>query len=176
MLHTYKIQRTGETFTYDTTTNGLIDPQGNMLSAPFIPPPDWDELQRRFNSYNIANNPVSIKISLGQACNYSCGYCMQKDIGNPNERPPSGLAPILIKNIHKKLDLTDTSRIELWGGETLLYWNDIILFMKEFDRPGLTWYIPTNGTPLMDKHIDFFMQLQGNVAMGISHDGPPRIS
>lgn len=171
MIHTYKIQRTGELFQYDTSTNGLLTGTGEPLSRPFTPPADWMELQHRFGSHTIARNPTTIKISLGQACNYSCGYCMQKDIGNPNERPASGLANTLAKNL-KRLNLSELARVELWGGETLLYWNDIKTIMQEFDSPNITWYIPTNGTPLMHKHIDFFMGLQGNIAMGISHDGP----
>lgn len=168
----YQIVRTGEYFFYDNETNGLLDTNGNYLSTPFVQPADWDDLRDRFGTDRIAKNPETIKITLGHGCNYSCGYCMQKDIGNPNERAVNGLTPMLIKNIRRHLDTSDTTRIELWGGETLLYWKDIMPIMEEFDREGVTWYVPTNGTPLMHKHIDFFMQLKGTVAMGISHDGP----
>ena len=168
----FEIVRTGEHFYYDNETNGLLDPNGKHLSAPFTASPDWDDLKDRFGTDRIAKNPETIKITMGHGCNYSCGYCMQKDIGNPDERAVNGLTPMLIKNIRRHLDTSDTTRIELWGGETLLYWKDMMPIMKEFDREGVTWYVPTNGTPLMHKHLDFFMQLKGDVAMGISHDGP----
>lgn len=168
----FLINRTGEYFYYDNSTNGLISSAGKQLSTPFVEPAEWNELKDRFGSDFIAKNPETIKITMGHGCNYSCGYCMQKDIGNPDERAVNGLTPMLIKNIRRHLDTSDTTRIELWGGETLLYWKDMVSIMNEFDTTGVTWYIPTNGTPLHHKHLDFFMKLKGNVAMGISHDGP----
>lgn len=168
----FQITRTGEYFYYDNETNGLLNSNGKPLSQPFVEPVDWDDLRDRFGTDRIAKNPETIKITLGHGCNYSCGYCMQKDIGNPDERAVNGLTPMLIKNIRRHLDTSQTTRIELWGGETLLYWKDIMPIMEEFDHERVTWYIPTNGTPLMHKHIDFFMQLKGTVAVGISHDGP----
>ena len=166
------IEKSGVHFYYNNQNNGLIDANGNYLSTPWVQPDDWDDLKDRFGSTTVVNNPETIKITLGHGCNYSCGYCMQKDIGNPDERPVNGLTPMLIKSIKRHLDLRETTRIELWGGETLLYWKDMMPIMEEFDREGLTWYVPTNGTPLMHKHVDFFMKLKGKVAMGISHDGP----
>jgi len=168
----FKVSTSGTEFLYDNKTNGLYSVDGTPLTAPFTEPPEWDQLKDRFGALHVTKKPETIKISLGQGCNYSCGYCMQKDIGNPNERAANGVTPILIKNIERHLDLSELVRFELWGGETLLYWNDIVPLMERFDREGITWYIPTNGTPLHRKHIDFFKQLKGNVAMGISHDGP----
>jgi uncharacterized protein len=171
-LTKFEIVRTGEHFYYNNENNGLLDANGNSLSRAFVPPADWNQLEDRFGRTDVVKNPETIKITLGHGCNYSCGYCMQKDIGNPDERPVNGLTPMLISKIRRHLDLSETTRIELWGGETLLYWKDMMPIMEEFDREGVTWYIPTNGTPLMHKHIDFFMRLKGRVAMGISHDGP----
>lgn len=168
----FEIVNSGEFFLYDNSNNGLYTAAGQPLSKPFQEPADWHALKDRFGATHVSKTPETIKISLGQGCNYSCGYCMQKDIGNPNERPPNGLTPMLIEKIRRHLDLSELLRFELWGGETLLYWKDMVPLMEEFDREGITWYIPTNGTPLMHKHIDFFKQLKGNVAMGISHDGP----
>jgi len=171
-LSKYRIVRTGEHFYYDNETNGLLDPDFRALSSPIVVPDDYEDLYSQFRTNVKSNHPHLIKITLGHGCNYSCGYCMQKDIGNPNERPPNGLTPALIKNMRENFDLSKIERIELWGGETLLYWKDMMPIMEAFDREGLTWYIPTNGTPLMQKHIDFLMQLKGKTAFGISHDGP----
>jgi len=171
-LTKFKIERTGEFFYYDNKSSVLLDNNKKRLALPVKDPSAEAELKGRFGRNTKDNNPETIKITLGHGCNYSCGYCMQKDIGNPDERPANGMTPMLIKNIRRNLDISETNRIELWGGETLLYWNDIQALMTEFDHEGITWYIPTNGTPLMDKHLDFFMQLKGEVAIGISHDGP----
>lgn len=171
-LTKFQLVTSGTTFFYDNENNGLYDTQGAPLSKPWQEPSDWADLKDRFGTDRKSKKPETIKVTLGHGCNYSCGYCMQKDIGNPNERSVNGLTPLLIKNIRQHLDTNELTRFELWGGETLLYWKDMMPIMEEFDREGITWYIPTNGTPLMMKHIDFFMQLKGNVAMGISHDGP----
>ena len=172
----FLIKRTGQYFYYDNSSNGLYDDSMNALSVPFSEPDGWDDLKHRFGSTIKNKEPATIKVTLGHACNYSCGYCLQKDIGNPNERPASGLTPMLIKNIRRHLDLSQLTRFELWGGETLLYWKDIVTLIEEFDNDNITWYIPTNGTPLSHKHVDFFMQIKGTVAMGISHDGPGHVS
>lgn len=170
--------KTGEPvfFHYNNANNGLYDGNMNPLSVPWTPPADWDDLKDRFGTTSLSKKPETMKVTLGHGCNYNCGYCMQKDIGNPDERPVNGMTPMLIKNIRRHLDTSEVKRFELWGGETLLYWRDIMPIMEEFDREDITWYIPTNGTPLMKKHVDFFKQLKGNVAMGISHDGPGHTS
>lgn len=171
-LSKFIITESGKHFYHDNRHNVLLDDKKNPLYRPFQQPSDWDDLKDRFSRKDKTNSPETMKITLGHGCNYSCGYCMQKDIGNPNERAKNGLTPLLIKNINRHLKLGGLKRFELWGGETLLYWNDIVEIINQFDRPGIQWYIPTNGTPLQHKHIDFFSKLQGDVAMGISHDGP----
>jgi uncharacterized protein len=172
MIHKFKIDRTGEFFHYDNTTNSLLD--GNLipLSKPFVVTEEMLGMERDFGSTSIDKDPYTVKITLGHGCNYSCGYCMQKDIGNPDERPVQGATPMLIKNMKRGLDMSKITRIELWGGETLLYWPDIKHIIEAFDNEQVVWYIPTNGTTLMHKHIEYFKQIKGRVAFGISHDGP----
>lgn len=171
-LTKFRIVNTGEYFYHDNQSNGLLDPDLKDLSTPVVVPDDYQDLYDEFQTNVKSNHPHLMKITLGHGCNYSCGYCMQKDIGNPDERPPNGLTPKLIADLRSNFDFSKIERIELWGGETLLYWKDMMPIMEEFDREGIMWYIPTNGTPLMQKHIDFLMQLKGNTAFGISHDGP----
>jgi len=77
-----------------------------------------------------------------------------------------------LDSVNKNLDLSHIKKIELWGGETLLYWNDIVNIMDNLDREDLSWYIPTNGTPLQMKHVEYLSNLKGRVGIGISHDGP----
>ncbi len=171
-LTKFKIERTGQFFYYDNSKNGLLDNKFKPLYRPFEPYPEFEELKDRFGTDTKSKSPEAIKITLGHGCNYSCGYCLQKDIGNPDERPANGLTPTLLKNIQRHLDLHRLERIELWGGETLLYWKDMLPIIDALDHEGITWYIPTNGTTLLPKHLDKFMTLKGNVTIGISHDGP----
>ncbi len=172
MIHKFKIERTGEFFHYNNETNSLLDNNLNKLSKLYEANAETGQMIEDFGSTSVAKDPYTIKITLGHGCNYSCGYCMQKDIGNPNERPAQGSTPMLIKNMKRHLDMSKTNRIELWGGETLLYWPDIMQIIEAFDNEQIVWYIPTNGTTLMPKHVEYFKQIKGRVAFGISHDGP----
>lgn len=161
----FKIEKTGEVFLYDNALNTIVGPNGKPMGLE-------SELIAADPRFDKSDTPMTIKVILGHACNYNCSYCLQKDIGNPAERPKNIMTKELIKKLQKHLDLSKLARIELWGGETFLYWNDIIEIIGALDRPGLEWYLPTNGTILKLKHADFFSRLQGKVQIGISHDGP----
>jgi len=169
-LFKFQVDGSSQILSYNNVTNSIEDENGDPLTTEPITI-DLDH-QTRFGVLTKNKTPIMVKIILGHGCNYSCGYCLQKDIGNPNERKTNSLTPMLIKSIHRHLDITKLERIELWGGETLLYWNDIKELMLELDADAITWYIPTNGTLLANKHVDFFKQLKGKVVIGISHDGP----
>jgi uncharacterized protein len=172
MIHKFKIERTGEFFHYDNEMNSLLDGNLNKLSKPFERTDQIVAMERDFGSTSVAKDPYTVKITLGHGCNYSCGYCLQKDIGNPLERPVQGATPMLIKNMKQSLDMSKVNRMEMWGGETLLYWPDIMQIVEAFDHEKMMWYIPTNGTTLMHKHVEYFKTIKGRVAFGISHDGP----
>lgn len=168
----FKLKDSGRTFHYQNTDNGLYDDQFNLLSLPPERSPEWYESVRPLFGVTHKNNrPVALRILLGHACNYSCSYCMQKDIGNPDERPENVYARMFVKSL-EKLDLTDLERIELWGGEPFLYWKDIERIMPALDKKGRHFYISTNGSALRQKHVDFFKSLEASVMLGISHDGP----
>ncbi len=164
----FKVITTGEVFYYENENHALYDSSGTKLNIDFDP----SKLSLPTSSLKKSKNAKTIKIVLGHACNYSCGYCVQKDIGNSNERAKNDNTQIFISKLKQNINTEALERIELWGGETLLYWPDIIEIMKQLDRPGITWYIPTNGTTLMNKHVDYFSALKGKVTIGISHDGP----
>jgi uncharacterized protein len=168
----FRLKDTGHIFHYQNTDNGLYDDQFNLLSLPPEKAPEWYEsVQPLFGVTHKNNRPVALRILLGHACNYSCSYCMQKDIGNPDERPENIYARMFVKSL-EKLDLTDLERIELWGGEPFLYWKDIERIMPALDKKGRHFYISTNGSALRQKHVDFFKSLEASVMLGISHDGP----
>ncbi len=164
-LTQFRIDKTNEVFKYDNSLNTIIMPDGSHFGKPTLS-------EATEPTFHKVNNPTTIKIILGHACNYSCSYCVQKDIGNPSERPKNIMTKDFIRRIEKNLLVDNIKRIELWGGETFLYWNDIMEIMKAFDREGLEWYLPTNGTILKLKHAEFFHDLKSKICIGISHDGP----
>lgn len=161
----FQIERTGETVLYNNYTNGLYgeDLTPWTKEGPNMVPPK--------PSLKKSNKPYWLRILLGHACNYDCSYCMQKDIGNPNERAKISTVDRFIEQM-KNLDLSEVSKIDLWGGETLLYWRTITPIIEALDAPHFQWYIPTNGVPLRPKHVEFFDKLQAKVGIGMSHDGP----
>lgn len=131
-----------------------------------------EEYLDRKKSRKKRSKIAAMRILLGHGCNYACGYCMQKDIGNPFERPRNKNTEKFIADVKQYLDISEIQRIELWGGESLLYWKDIVEIITAFDKEGLEFYISTNGSPLQMKHIEFFKNIKGRVAITISHDGP----
>lgn len=171
----FKLKESNKIFYYRNTDNSIHNDAGEILS---LPPKEGFEFFENIKAQNIfgvahkTNKPTALRILLGHACNYSCGYCMQKDIGNPNERPENFWLEPFIESINNHLDLEQLERIELWGGEPFLYWNDMVPIMKRLDAPNRHFYISTNGSALRQKHVDFFKTLQATIMMGISHDGP----
>lgn len=166
-LSKFKIVKTSESFYYKNDLHALYDEKLEPLNREFD-----SKIFLPKSGLTKSSRPKTVKIVLGHGCNYSCGYCVQKDIGNPNERNKNSNLGLFIDQVTKNLDFNELERIELWGGETLLYWPDIVELMSKFDRENLNWYIPTNGTTLSPKHVEFFSKLKGKVSIGISHDGP----
>jgi len=169
----FKLKDSQTIFYYEIEENAIYNSAGEPLSLPPTESYEWyDSVRHIFGTRKKTNKPVALRILLGQACNYSCGYCMQKDIGNPDERPENKDLDRFIKSISTHLDLENLERIELWGGEPFLYWKDLIPLMQFLDKEGRHFYISTNGSALRQKHVDFFKTLKSTVQMGISHDGP----
>jgi uncharacterized protein len=161
----------GSSFYYDSHSNTIYNTVGEQLSLPPSKPIDYYESEAANHGVDYkVNNPFAIRILLGHACNYNCTYCMQKDIGNPLERPQSIYTDTFIDNIKKNLNLDRLNRIELWGGEPFLYWKDMVELMKFFDSPDREFFISTNGSAFVQKHVDFFSTLKSTILISCSHD------
>ena len=93
----FKLKNSGGVVYYEIETNGLYNELGESLSMP--PEQDlsfYEEAKQFHGTRKKTNKPTAIRILLGHACNYSCDYCMQKDIGNPEELPANkNLQPFL---------------------------------------------------------------------------------
>lgn len=159
------------TIDYDSHTNTVRNIAGEILSLPQEYSDEWYEEQASNHGVETkVKNPIAIRILLGHACNYNCTYCMQKDIGNPNERPQSIFTKSFIENIKKSLDLSRLHRVELWGGEPFLYWKDMVELITFFDAPDREFFISTNGSAFVQKHVDFFKDVKARVLFSVSHD------
>ena len=116
-----------------------------------------------------------LRIQLGLNCNFSCKYCHQaqcKEVfltTNKVSLPPE----VTIKNFIKMLkenNIEVTNRINLWGGEPLVYWKYIKLLVPELVKlyPGIRICIITNGSLLNEEMIQFFIKYR--ISLTISHD------
>lgn len=181
MLHKFQVEETGTVFYYDNHISGLLDRNGNHLSKPHSYPEAYLDFIHARNADKEkpilkSNQPAMVKIILGHRCNFSCGYCMQDELsskcGDDTRAKEKEKAKTLKDKMLENLDLSHLSRIELWGGEAFLYWHEVTALMEAFDRDGMTFYIPTNGSLIDERHIEFFKTLKATVCLGISHDGP----
>ena len=161
----------GTQFYYNSQTNSLYNTAGDLINLPPLKPLEWYETEEKNHGVDTKTNaPIAIRILLGHACNYNCTYCMQKDIGNPDERPQSFFTETFISSVKNSLNIEKLKRVELWGGEPFLYWKDMVEIMKFFDSPDREFFISTNGSPFVQKHVDFFATLKGRVMINLSHD------
>lgn len=110
--------------------------------------------------------PRILKIQLGLGCNYSCSYCSQ---GGQKEEATSTQDA---ENFSLDWVIGFPDKVELWGGEPLLYWKKIqSLTPKVRARFGnVTMSIVSNGTLLTKERIDWLYDNGFRIAL--SHDGP----
>lgn len=163
----------GSTLTYSTDPALLIDESGNRVDlsrfAYQYVEADADVGQIAFSPDNPVIGKVQpklLKIQLGLGCNYSCSYCSQ---GGQKEDATSS------KDAEEfSLDfVTDQpDKIELWGGEPLLYWKKIEAIVPKIDAkwPGVRRSLVSNGTLLTPERVDWLFD--HGFSLALSHDGP----
>lgn len=161
----------GQKFYYDSHANTILNQEKEVLNFGPSMPLEWYEAEaEQWDSDEKSDRPVSLRILLGHACNYNCSYCMQKDIGNPSERPLSMWIDTFMESIKKNLNLDRLKRVDLWGGEPFLYWKDMVQLMDYLDSPEREFFISTNGSAFVDKHYEYFKKMKGKILINFSHD------
>jgi len=169
--------RNGEklVWSFDNLTNTFYDENGKELLTEFKGSKSnhFDDILpfTRFENNNIKNRDLYlIEIQLGSHCNFKCKYCSQtaiKDIAyNATPKDVDAFIDMLRNNVRS------VERVQLWGGEPLVYWKTIRLLIPKLKElyPNLQIYILTNGSLLTRSKVDFFNEY--GVHLYISHDGP----
>lgn len=127
-------------------------------------------LQHRHKNTQF-KDPRNIRILLGHACNFRCKYCQQKHTAKEliTDEEINNLQKLIIDN----LDLSILETVQYWGGEPLLYWNEIKKFRSFFKKvaPRAGTCIITNGS-LMNEDIYNEIKNDNNFSIILSHDGP----
>jgi len=161
-----------ETLFYDNTASTLTRRNGERVDLSTTGFAYADNVA--FTEWKVGRKIRAVKrlkIQLGLGCNYSCSYCSQSAHKMGAVATSTMDASTFIENIDTWLE-GEPDKIELWGGEPLLYWKKIKLLAPalraRFPRAVLS--VITNGALLDDEKADF-LRLHG-VRIAISHDGP----
>ena len=77
---------------------------------------------------NKIRSPKKLKIILGHGCNYKCSYCLQDDLSTKSNFKEFSV----IEDIKRNIDVNSIEKIELWGGEPLLYLDKIKMILDKF--------------------------------------------
>jgi len=124
-----------------------------------------------------SKNLCTIKIQMGLACNFTCQYC--KQTAHKSLDPHANLedARRFIEKfpVFCTTDRKEPIRIELWGGEPLVYWETLQLlgeyFRNEFPNARIT--VLSNGSLVTKEKIDWF--IKHKIVLAVSHDGPGQL-
>ena len=122
----------------------------------------------------IANNAISedninrIYIMLGSACNFHCGYCLHCDMTKNDEKHIGEKLEKYLWRLAKERTKKNKIHIMFWGGEPLLYYQQIKEIVKIYDD-SFTYGIVRNGSLLNQEIVDFINK--NNIRYTLSHDG-----
>ncbi|BAR61986.1 hypothetical protein NK6_8842 [Bradyrhizobium diazoefficiens] len=149
----------------DYTNNPMYDPEPSQR-RPFIAV-DYDQPGRKVREVR------KLKIQLGLGCNKSCSYCLQAIQVQKAAATSTRDASVFLANIDGWIvNPEGMEKVELWGGEPLLYWKKIEILAPALIAkfPNAQFSIITNGELLTREIVD---QLKAwNFSLTISHDGP----
>jgi uncharacterized protein len=106
-------------------------------------------------------SPSVLKLQLGLNCNFSCSYCLQ----TPTKETKSNW------DFLKNLNISELQKVELWGGEPFLYFDEILEIIPLFKK-SLIFTIVTNGSLLTPEKIHKLDSLGQKISITVSHDGP----
>ena len=120
-------------------------------------------------------NPKVLKIQLGLNCNYSCEYCNQRFVPHSDNGTPESVQSF-VDSMDAWFKPEADSKIELWGGEPLVYWKTLRPLVEALHEkyPAITFSFITNGS-LLDTEKNSWIESMP-ITVSISHDGPGQAS
>lgn len=117
-----------------------------------------------------------LKIQLGLSCNYSCDYCSQRFVERPKETSKKDIEEFMSKLANLNFEEERGLKIELWGGEPLVYWKTVKPLVEALQEKFSSWKkkprfsMITNGS-ILTPEIAFWL-MANDFSIAISHDGP----
>lgn len=168
-------------FIYDNMSSSLTAEDGQQFILP--------EEERSTESYSTPFVPFSpdspigkskqitkLKIQFGLSCNYSCDYCSQRFVPYSEETNKQDIPAFMAKLDNLEFSEEKGLKIELWGGEPLVYWKTLKPTVEALNLKFSSWKkkpvlsMITNGS-LLTKEICQWLD-DNDVQVAISHDGP----
>lgn len=160
---------------YDNLTSRLVTDQGAYFFDPNVTTQSIADIVSPENPGSKNANPWLIKIQLGLGCNYTCGYCMQATHVEDASKTSTRDAEFFFKRLDQAKIGFDKhpTKVELWGGEPLLYWHKILVLLPRLRErwPDVKLKMVTNGSLLWKEGVIDTL-IEYDVQTIISHDGP----
>lgn len=173
-------QETGDqkVFFYDNIENILSTEDGFVYNNPDVSFSNLKEYTPFSPEAPLTKSKyiTLLKIQLGLSCNYECEYCSQRFVERADETTKEDVDHFMSKLENLSFSEKDGLKIELWGGEPLVYWKTIVPLVKALKEKFKDWKNPpkysmiTNGS-LLTEEINQWL-LYNLDSMAISHDGP----
>lgn len=118
---------------------------------------------------NKSHHIKFLRIVLGTKCNYKCAYCSQSYNAPEEQATTINDVSVFMSRLDEWLS-GEPKRIELWGGEPLVYWKFLKVLIPELRQkfPNAQITTITNGSLLTDEIVDFLVKYR--VVFSISHD------
>lgn len=146
---------------YDTELNTLHVKDTNQ-EVKYIP--------NKIKNINDKDD-IMIRLSMGKQCNFKCVYCHQTISPYVQKKIPNLVDKLIevVKNTNKKI-----KHVQFWGGEPLVFFNQIKNIIEEFENKLPKEEVPsfgfcTNGSLLKGEIGEYV--LEKNISFTISHDG-----
>lgn len=168
-------------YVFDNMTNLIYDSNGERFDPrqhknfEGIDEPRHTRRAFVFSPANPSDKSTRInvlKIQLGLNCNYHCKYCSQSTYRKNNHPVASKEEIDHFFEMFDKADIKFISepKIELWGGEPLVYWKALKYLVPILHKryPDADIAMVTNGSLLSKEKVDFLYD--NGVSITISHD------
>jgi len=144
-----------------------------LAHTPDAPEKEWPNVPRVAKAAPVGKSrrPRTLKIQMGLSCNYACSYCNQAFQINDATISTQGDVERFLAQLENWIEAAP-ERIELWGGEPLVYWAKLRRLVPALHArfPETRFSIITNGSLLNREKLDFIARY--DIGIGISHDGP----
>ena len=171
-------------WTYDNMTNhieSLSDCPTNLEAVkaafPYKGPkheaPRISRDERYVKFPGKSRDIYKLRIQLGLNCNYKCSFCLQGQDGVNLASPVmhgDKVAKFMQQLEQAQLKFDNLRKIELWGGEPLVYWKTLKEFvpMLRAKFPDVEISMISNGTLMTDEILDFL--INHRICLTFSHD------